>query len=297
MPTTAARGLRNRSILISGAGAAGQSLGYWLRRYGFEVTVIERAPVPRTGGFAVDLRGVAVTAADRMGILDACRAVRVRMREIIRVDRHGDIAWRMDGNFGGGDGAFGDVEILRDDLTVILQAAVRDGVEYIFGDSIVSLAQDDDGVDVTFRHGTPRRFDLVIGADGLHSTVRALAFGPDRDYLRPLGYYSAIFTIPNFLNIDRQRFMNFLPGKLVSIINYGPDKHTRGLLVFTAPPLRYDRGDDAAQKALLEQAFAEDTTWEIPALLRELRAATDLYFDDVTQVRMANWSKVTQRSR
>jgi 2-polyprenyl-6-methoxyphenol hydroxylase-like FAD-dependent oxidoreductase len=283
--------LRNRSVLISGAGAAGQSLGYWLSRYGFNPTVVERSPTSRTGGFAIDIRGAAVVVAERMGILDACRRAHVHMREIVRLDRNGDVIWMTDANWGSdeGDGG-GDVEILRDDLTAILQEATRDGVEYIFGDAITSMVQDDEGVDVTFQRGKSRRFDLVIGADGLHSAVRSLAFGPEAEFARPLGYYVGVFTMPNVLDLERQWLMSYLPGKMVHVINYGHDKHTRGVFIFASPSASYDRRDVSQQKALIEKAFADDSNWEIPALLKGLRESTDLYFDDVTQIHMQSWS-------
>jgi 2-polyprenyl-6-methoxyphenol hydroxylase-like FAD-dependent oxidoreductase len=290
MQVGAVKEQRIRTILISGAGAAGQSLGYWLRRYGFTPTVIERAPAPRIGGFAVDLRGAAVLVAERMGILDAFRKVRVGMREIVHLDRNGEVVWKTDGNFGAGEGIAGDVEVLRDDLTRILQEFSWEGVEYIFGDSIASIAQDEAGVSVTFEHAQPRRFDLVVGADGLHSMVRSLAFGPEAEFLWRLGYYAGIFTIPNVLNLDRQWLRRTLPGKQIHIIDYGQDKHTRGLFVFASPPLKYDRSDISQQKALIEKAFEGDTSWGIPILLDALRGSTDLYFDDVAQVRMQSWS-------
>ncbi|WP_084639148.1 FAD-dependent monooxygenase [Haliea salexigens] len=141
--------LQNTSILISGSGSAGQSLGYWLNRYGFNVTVVERAPGPRKGGFAIDLRGTAVEVAERMGILDACRKVAVNMREITRFNADGEVIWQTDGNFGAGEGEAGDVEILRDDLTDMLQEMACEGVEYVFSDSVTSIEEDDSGVNVT----------------------------------------------------------------------------------------------------------------------------------------------------
>lgn len=282
--------LLNRSVLISGAGSAGQSVGYWLRRYGFEPTVVERSPGPRKGGFAIDLRGAAVEVADRMGILEACRKAAVNMREIRRYNAEGEVIWQTDGNFGAGEGVAGDVEVLRDDLTDMLQESACEGVEYIFGDSITSITQDDDGVNVTFAHGAPRRFDLVIGADGLHSKVRELTFGPADQFKRPLGLYAGIFTIPNTLKLDRQWLMRQMPGKMISNIDYGPGKHTRGLLVFSSPPLDFDRSDLEAQKAILAQAFAGDTSWGVQTLLDGLRISTDLYFDEVTQIHMPRWS-------
>lgn len=258
------KGQRNRFILISGARASDRRIRHrssWL-----------------------------ILAAERMGILNACREVRVGMREIVRLDRAGEVVWKTDGNFGAGEGITGDVEILRDELTRILQETACEGVEYLFGDSIASITQDEDGVSVTFDHAEPRRFDLIMGADGLHSNVRSLAFGPEAEFLRPLGYYAGIFTIPNVLNLDRQWYLRQLPGKMISIIDYGHDKRTRGLLVFASPPLKYDRSDLAQQKALIEEAFEGDTSWRIPVLLDALRGSTDLYFDEVTQVHMKSWS-------
>jgi len=205
------------SVLISGAGAAGQTLGYWLRRYGFSPTVVERSPTPRMGGFAIDLRGAAVTVAERMGILPACRKAAVKMEEIIRYNDKGEIVWKTDGHFDVGEAVAGDwVEILRDDLTTILQDSACEGVEYVFNDSIVSLVQDDAGVDVTFEHGAPRRFDLVIGADGLHSKVRSLVFGAADQLKKPLDLYYGIFTMSNTLDICRQWLIRQMPGKVVS---------------------------------------------------------------------------------
>lgn len=282
--------LKNRSILISGAGSAGQSIGYWLRRYGFEPTVVERSPGPRRGGFAIDLRGSAVEVADRMGILQACREAAVNMREIKRYNAEGEVIWQTDGNFGAGEGVAGDVEVLRDDLTDMLQESACEGVEYIFGDWITSITQDDHGVDVTFARGAHRRFDLVIGADGLHSKVREFAFGSADQFKKPLGLYAGIFTIPNTLKLDRQWLMRQMPGKMISNIDYGPGKHTRGLLVFSSPPLDFDRSDLEAQKAIIAEAFEGDTTWGVQTLLDGLRVSSDLYFDEVTQIQMPRWS-------
>tara|TARA_R110000772_G_scaffold62590_7_gene140642 strand:+ start:262 stop:1491 length:1230 start_codon:yes stop_codon:yes gene_type:complete len=290
MIDTNSANLQNRKILISGAGAAGQTLAYWLRQHGFTPVVVERAPEPRAGGFAIDIRGAAVFVAKQMGILEDCREVSVRMREIVRVNREGGHVWKTDGNFGAGDGVAGDVEILRDDLTHIIQQKLCEGIEYRFGDSITAIAQDESGVAVTFRNGDPERFDLVIGADGLHSNVRALAFGPEEKFAKPLGYYIAIFTIDNFMDLEQQWHMCYLPGKMANIMQYGLDKHTRAMFLFASPPLDYDRGNADEQKALINQAFLDDNYWVVPQLLEQLQAANDLYFDEVTQIHMPGWS-------
>ncbi|MEC3947940.1 FAD-dependent monooxygenase [Sphingobium sp. HWE2-09] len=285
--------LSRLSILVSGAGAAGQTVSYWLARHGARVTLLERASAPRIGGFAIDLRGVAVTVADRMGILEQARAARVRTREIVRIAPDGSAVWKTDGNFGAGEGVSGDVEILRDDLTSILASAQAqvDGVENLFNDSIATLVQDEDGVDVTFASGKSAKYDLVIGADGLHSNVRALAFGPEEKFARPRRQYCAIFTLPNILNMERQWLMLNLPGKSVSVIQYGADKHTRSMFIFASPPIDFDRRDTVEQKRILKEVFEPDNDkWVIRQILDELEPANDLYFDDVTQIHMESWS-------
>ncbi|MBI3757488.1 MAG: monooxygenase, partial [Deltaproteobacteria bacterium] len=135
--------LQNRNILISGASAAGPSLAYWLHHYGFNPTVVERAPALRAGGYAIDLRGAAVHVAERMGILAEARKASTDLREVLFVDSNNKTLSTMDANFGAGPGKAGDVELLRDDLAQILYAATKDTINYIFGDSITSLSQHD----------------------------------------------------------------------------------------------------------------------------------------------------------
>lgn len=139
-----------KNVLISGASAAGPTLAFWLHRYGFKPTVVERASSLRTGGYAIDMRGAAVKVADRMGILADARRVATDLREILFVGNQSETLATMDANFGAGGGEAGDVELLRGDLAQILYLATKDNVEYIFGDSIASLSQHANGVDVTF---------------------------------------------------------------------------------------------------------------------------------------------------
>ncbi|MDT4989990.1 MAG: hypothetical protein QOI74_4084, partial [Micromonosporaceae bacterium] len=187
--------MRNVNVLISGAGIAGPALAYWLRHHGFNPTLVERAPAPRPGGHAVDLRGVAREVADRMGIMAEVRRTTVDERGAHFVDERGRPVASMPAH--GGDGIVAEIEILRGDLTRILYDATREGTEYLFDNSITGLVQRDSGVDVTFeRSTTPRTFDLVVGADGTHSAVRALAFGEESAFIRHLGAYTAYFTTP-----------------------------------------------------------------------------------------------------
>ena len=173
--------MTTRSVLISGGGIAGPALAHWLSRLGFAVTVVECAPAPRAGGQAVDLRGAARTVAERMGLLDEIRAVGLEQRGIAWVRSDGSIAARMAADAFGGEGIVSEIEVLRGDLAGVLHDATRAGTEYVFGDTVTALHEDDDGVTVTFESSPPRRFDLVVGADGTHSAVRALAFGPETE--------------------------------------------------------------------------------------------------------------------
>jgi 2-polyprenyl-6-methoxyphenol hydroxylase-like FAD-dependent oxidoreductase len=282
--------LHNSNILISGASAAGPSLAYWLHHYGFKPTVVERSPALRAGGYAIDLRGAAVNVAERMGILDDARKASTDLREVLFVDSKNQTLATMDANFGAGPGKAGDVELLRDDLAQILYAATRDNIDYIFGDSIASLSQHDHGVDVTFERGAPRTFDLVIGADGSHSNVRGLGFGQESLFSHYLGQHVAIFTIPNYLNLDRLWLMHYVPKKMAAIMQYGSHKHTRALLMFASPKLNYDHHDTEQQKNIVRKSFAEETGWQFPRLLQEMQHASDFYFDDVSQIRMDRWS-------
>src|SRR5436190_4938255 len=194
--------MTNRTVLISGASVAGPALAYWLRRYGFHPTVVERAPAPRAGGQAIDLRGTARAVVDRMGLMADVRQAHTGVRGMAFVNGAGKRVASIGADmFGDSGGPIADIEILRGDLVRILYGATRDDVEYLFDDSVTALADGDDGVKVTFERAAPRTFDLVVGADGVHSTVRGLAFGPESEYARDLGCYISIFTAPNRLDL------------------------------------------------------------------------------------------------
>src|SRR5215467_13072279 len=171
--------VEQNEVLISGAGIAGPALAYWLRAAGFDPTVVERAPAPRPGGQAVDLRGAGRTVTERMGLLDRVREVALEQEGFAYVDTRGRITARMPADAFGGEGIVSEIEVLRGDLCRVLYEASLPDTEYLFDDTVTGLAQDDAGVTVTFEKAPARRFGLVVGADGLHSAVRRLAFGPD----------------------------------------------------------------------------------------------------------------------
>jgi 2-polyprenyl-6-methoxyphenol hydroxylase-like FAD-dependent oxidoreductase len=178
----------------------------------------------------------------------------------------------------------GDVEIFRGELARIMYERTKDKVEYVFGDSIATLTETPEGVDVTFERGAPRRFDLVVGADGLHSLTRRLVFGEESRHLRFLDHYVAAFGVPNDLGLDRTGRLYCEPGRAVVVGNYDGDPDRAGaLLVFRSEKLEFDRRDVAAQKRILAERFA-GMGWETPGVLKALERADDLYFDAIAQI-------------
>ena len=280
--------MENRTVLISGASIAGPTLAYWLRQYGFTPTVVERAPALREGGYKVDIRGSATGVLERMGLLGEVQRASTDMRGTSFVNRANKPIATMSADFFMGRTG-DDAEIMRGDLARIIYAATQPDVEYLFGDSISALEQHDQGVDVTFAHGTPRRFDLVVGADGLHSNVRALAFGDEQRFARYLGSHIAIFTIPNYLDLDRWELFYSVPGKMVNIYSTRQSPEAKALFAFTTPPLSYSRQDTAQQKQILADAF-RGVQWQVPRLLEYMREAPDFYFDSLSQIHMDTWS-------
>src|SRR5271156_4879405 len=182
--------MKNQSVLISGASIAGPALAYWLSRYGFQPTIVERAPTVRPGGYAVDFRGASIRVLERMGLLSEVQRMQTRIGAITIVDRDNRKAASMPDGF-----TSGGLQILRGDLAGIFHGATRETTEYIFDDGIDAMEESDTGVEVQFQRGGRRRFDLVAGADGLHSKVRSLAFGEEANFVRYLGYYVSVFTI------------------------------------------------------------------------------------------------------
>ena len=279
--------MQNQNVLISGAGVAGQALAYWLRRFGFDAVIVERASAPREGGQAVDLRGAAIEVVRRMGVEDAVRAARTGTRGMSYVNSSGDRVASVNGAFGVIDPE--DVEIVRGDLVRILRGIAKDDVECIFDDSVAALSEDADGVTVTFERSAARHFDLVVGADGLHSRIRNLSFGPEADFIEHLGMYLSVFTVPNDLDLDHWQLIYTAPGKSVAVTSARANQEARAVFFFASDPLDFDHRDIHQQQDLLAGAFAEDG-WQVPHLLGAMRNAPDFYFDTVSQVRMSNWS-------
>ncbi|MCH9722880.1 MAG: FAD-dependent monooxygenase, partial [Actinomycetia bacterium] len=232
-------------VLISGASVAGPVLAYWLQRYGFTVTVVERAPALRkAGGHAVDLFKPAMDIVEKMGVIQQIEAKQTGT-DVISVYREGR-ARPYEIVVGRLFSAVSDrhVEIMRDDLSEVLYDAGSDDVEYLFGDSITSITEDADGVDVSFGCGPSRRFDLVIGADGLHSNVRDLVFGPESRFASWIGAYLAVASIPNYLELRDRMVMTCDVGRIAAVYSAAHMDDARAIFLFRpSHQLDYDYHD------------------------------------------------------
>lgn len=276
-------------ILISGASVAGPVLGYWLTRYGFDVTVVERAPVLRkTGGHAVDLFRPAMDITEQMGVLPQVEAVATgtnRMtihREGVRRPSSVDLTkfYRAASDR--------HVEIMRDDLSEIYYDAGREDIEYVFGDSITSIS--DDG-DVTFEHSAPRKFDIVVGADGLHSNVRRLIFGEESRFTHFIGAYLAVVSVPDSLNLNGEALNHVGPGRIAGVYSADHLDDARAVFLFRSErELDYHYRDVPRQKELLRAAYAGMHP-QVDGWLAELDRTPNFYFDSITQLRLDTWSR------
>jgi 2-polyprenyl-6-methoxyphenol hydroxylase-like FAD-dependent oxidoreductase len=276
-------------VLISGAGIAGPTLAFWLRKYGFAPTLVESAPALRTSGYVIDFWGLGYDIAEKMGLLPDIARIGYHMQELRIVD---DCGRRLSG-FGvqvfrqltGGRY----ITLERSDLSKLIYDQISRSCEIIFGDSITGLREAEGEVHVEFEHGAERRFDLVVGADGLHSRVRKLVFGPQDRYEKDRGYRVAAFETAGYRPRDELVYIiHSAPGRQVGRFTLRNDR-TLFLFIFRG------RGEPEAhgvgeQKAILRKIFAGDG-WEIPQILAALDTCNELYFDRVSQIHMDAWSQ------
>jgi 2-polyprenyl-6-methoxyphenol hydroxylase-like FAD-dependent oxidoreductase len=275
-----------KTVLISGAGVAGPTLAYWLARHGFVPTLVERAAGQRSSGNPVDVRGSAFLIAEKMDLIPRLRAAATATTGLAFVDARGRRRSRVDMSVSRAT----EVEVPRADLAAIITDAVAGSAELIYGDSISSLTQDGGGVDVTFERGAPRRFALVIGADGQHSMVRGLAWGPETDFVTHRGLYVATLPVERELNPTTDVLLYGMPGRLASVHPVHGDGGIAAFIWRGKLVPGYDYRDSAQHKRIVEQAYAGGG-WIVPELVKRVRDAGDLYFDTVSQVRLDTWSR------
>ena len=282
--------VQKRSVLISGIGIAGATLAYWLGEYGFRPTLVERAPHFRDGGYVIDFWGLGYDIAERMGLVPGLRAEGYDVRELRIVDAKG----RRAGGFGADvfreltGGRY--VSIARNDLARLIYGLIEGKCETIFGDEITRLVEDGDGAHVEFERGSPRRFDIVIGADGLHSAVRRLVFGKQERFEKFLGYTVAAFQADGYPFRDEGVYVAYsVPGRQAARFATHNGR-TLFLLIFASDRSTYSKPHDVlARKAFLHREF-DNAGWECQRILAAMDNCDDIYFDSVSQISMETWS-------
>lgn len=275
-------------MAINGIGIAGPTLAYWLSKAGHDVVLAEHAPRLRTGGYIVDFWGAGYDVADKMGLVPTIRARGYQVREVRFVDTYGRtrgafpvsvLSRLMHGRF---------TSLRRSDLSATIFDAIAPRVEALFGDGIVAIEEQEDCVRVQFAHAGSRDFDLVVGADGLHSRVRELVFGAGHEIA--LGYHVAAFDVGGYRPRDELVYVSHaLPGRQVSRFAMRDDR-TLFLFVFRDEYLGDAPSSDAQSKEALHRVFA-DARWETPQILEAMQDASELYFDRVSQIRLPRWTK------
>lgn len=282
-----------RTVLISGGGIAGAALALLLRRSGFAPIVVERAPGVRAGGQAVDIRGAALDVVDRMGLLPEARRMRTRIRGMSVLDADGrEVERSTEYALSSGRLDSEDIELLREDLVRLLHEHTRDdpAVEYVFGDAITSLHEHEGGVRVGFAHGPERDVDLVVGADGQHSAVRRLAFGPAQDFTRHLGSYLSVFSADNFLGLEDWQVWLRDGDAGFGIMPVRDNAELRIAFGFESEPLDGDHRDTEWLRRLVVDRLAT-LRWESDRLVKAALEAPDFYCDALAQIRMDQWSR------
>ncbi len=278
-------------IIINGVGIAGPTLAYWLRKAGHEVLLVEEAPQLRRGGYIIDFWGVGYDIAEKMGLLSRISDLGYQVREVRFVDRHGrkcggfsvDVLNRLT------NGRF--TSLRRSDLAATIYGALDGTVETIFGDSIASIQEVGGCTRVSFDHAPPREADLVVGADGLRSRIRRLAFGPEAEVEVSLGYHVAAIEVEGYRPRDELVYVSHgVPGRQISRFSMRDDK-TLFLFVFRDEYLTTEsHSTEQERKSVLTNVFA-DVGWESTRILAAMAGAKDIYFDRVSQIRMDHWTR------
>ncbi|HEY9260764.1 FAD-dependent monooxygenase [Chitinophaga sp.] len=276
--------LTEKHVLVSGASFAGLSTAYWMSQSGYKITVIEIAPALKKGGTPVNIMGNTIDIVKRMGLLGQIQAKRITM-ELMEFKNAEDgnersISMQQEND---------EYEIERDVLLQMIFEAVKDNVEFIFGDSITSLKEAGDQVNVAFKSGSNRLFDLVFGCDGIHSAVRKYWFGEEAQFSHFLKTYFSITIVNKLLIRENTTQMYNEPGKMIMLNAYN-NKTDIVLCFFSEKEISYDYRNEAMQRNIILNQFSR-TGWRTPELLEEVKHSKTFYFDKLCQMKMPSWTK------
>ena len=283
--------MKSRSALISGAGVAGPTLAYWLLRAGFTPTLIERAARFREGGYMIDFWDVGFDVAEKMNLLPRLRDVGYNFNRIKFVDERGRTRSELGGR--AFRGALGErfISLQRGDLARAIFDTIVDKIDIVFDDTITAVREEPSGVDVSFERSPSRRFDVVVGCDGLHSTVRSIGFGAEQQFEKFLGYYAASFLTREYAHREELTYMSYAaPGRQVSRYALRGNR-SAFLFVFSRDRPFPEHPHESAAKQIVREVFSRDGWIEIPEIFERMNVCDEFYFDSVSQIRMPAWSR------
>jgi 2-polyprenyl-6-methoxyphenol hydroxylase-like FAD-dependent oxidoreductase len=280
--------------LIVGAGIAGLSTALRLRQLGLPATVVEAAPAPRGGGYMIDFLGLGVAAADRLGLRPGLEAIHAPVARLVFLDAAGATRYAVGYPalrrrlFAGRHYNF-----LRGDLERLLHdAAVAAEVEIRYGHRVVTVApadRPDQPVAVRYAIGAEEEWDVVLGADGVHSPVRAAGLRPDEWATRDLGHAVWTWIVDGHVpGVPATDFTTLTaPGRMVAAYPAGTDRTA----TFFLSRSDLHGGEPAAELPTVLGALFGDLGWRVPELLATLPAAVDSYTDRTVQVHASTWHR------
>ena len=281
--------MMNKNVLISGAGIAGLTLANFLKEKGWEPTIVERDRAVRTGGYMIDFFGTGWDVAERMGLVDALRKITYPIDALRYVDGNGDSYLSLPVTSVRNALAGKYTYLLRSDLERVLYERARAaGLTVRFGTTIQSLDENASNVTATFNDGTQQSFALVFGADGVHSRVRELAFGPERQFDRFLGYYVAAFHLQDHAyGVVTSLAIYEEPNRSLWVYSLGEDTFT-AMYIFRHEDVGFVPPDKRV--SMLKEEY-RGSGWIAEKILNVFPNTEPVFFDTATQIVMPSWSK------
>ncbi len=276
-----------RRILIVGGGIAGLTLGYWLKHHGEQPTIIEQAAQRRDEGYGIDFSGSGWDVAQRMGILAELEDRQIQVEALVLKNSHGQTVLNQ---------ALAPLRqalphpmlhLMRPELEAVLANALPADLPVRYATTIVDLHQYAEYVEVRFNDSSMAQFDLVIGADGIHSQVRQLVFGDESQFTHPLGYTFATFNVPQDENYAANATMLIEPQRQATIY---PDRRG-GFLMMLAYRSKQTRLPAPDQRKAMLQTEYRNAGWLVPRLIDSINHESAFYCDVISQIRMPSWSQ------